>query len=440
MSEELIEVDIELSNSESQNELFFPEGPFPKFTIVRKGRRGGLTKGAANAYIEYGLSEDFHFLPEGPLMFLWGDTIAANIDKYVERYFLPELKKLPKHIWRWKQQERVMTVGRATIDFRSADRPENWEGFGYHIIFLNEAGIILEDDYLYKNAVLPMLVDFPNAKIIVAGAPKGKRTKNGEHIFYTLYKKSLTGDTNYRNLYFTGYNNPFIAREEIKLIEEAMDSETAKQEIYGEFIDLTDKKFLYSFQEEKHVIARSSFKPNPHLPILVSYDFNVEPMTALVSQSVSKKHVVIFDELTIKVGSVEEINELILNKYLHWRNNIDVTGDATGRNREKVKRGNINAYRQIKDDLGLRDYNLKVPAANPAHKDSRQLCNSVLTHANFLITDNCVQTIADVTAASVDDKAELIKDKKNGLHFFDNYRYTIHAYFPDFIKDPMKYR
>lgn len=434
------EIEFDIKFSESQNELFFPEGPFPKYTIVRKGRRGGLTKGAANAFIEYGLSEDFHFLPEGPLMFLWGDTIAANIDKYVDRYFLPELKRLPKYLWKWKQQERLMKIGRATIDFRSADRPENWEGFGYHLIFLNEAGIILEDDYLYNNAVLPMLVDFPNSKVIVAGAPKGKRTKGGEHLFYTLYKKSLTGDPNYRNLYFTGYNNPFIAREEIKLIRDVMDDETAKQEVDGEFIDLNDKKFLYSFKESNNVVPQESFKPNPHLPILISYDFNVEPMTAIISQQLDIWKSVVFDELDIKVGSVEEINELIIVKYQFWLNNMDVTGDATGRNREKVKKGNINAYRQIKTDLGLLDRNLKVPDSNPAHKDSRQLCNSVLTHADFYITDNCQKTIADVISASVDDSGELIKDKQNPLHFFDNYRYTIHCHYPDFIKKPEKYK
>ena len=217
-----------------------------------------------------------------------------------------------------------------------------------------------------------------------------------------------------------------------------MDEETAKQEVDGEFIDLNDKKFLYSFKESKHVIKE--FTPNRHLPITISYDFNVEPMTALVSQQVNIRKAVIFDEISIKVGSVEEIDEIIKVKYIHWFGNIDITGDATGRNREKVKKGNINAYRQIKDDLALKDFNIKVPTSNPAHRDSRQLCNSVLTHAEFLITDNCQQTIADVVSASVDDGGELIKDKQNGLHFFDNYRYTIHAYYPDFIKNPNKYR
>ena len=38
-------------------------------------------------------------------------------------------------------------------DFRSVDRPENIEGFGYDKAFLNEAGIILRDEYLWYNAI-----------------------------------------------------------------------------------------------------------------------------------------------------------------------------------------------------------------------------------------------------------------------------------------------
>lgn len=433
------EVDYEIQFSAKQEEIFFPE-VFPKFTIVPKGRRAGLTKGAAYAFVEYGFNESLPFLPEGPLLALWGDTVAANIDKYIDRYFMPELKQIPSN-WRWKAQDRELTIGRLKIDFRSADRPENWEGFGYHIIFLNEAGIILEDDYLFDNAVLPMLVDFPNAKLIAAGVPKGKRHKNGEHKFYHLYKEALQDrEGRYRIIKMTGFDNPFISHEELQIIADSLDIETRKQEIDGEFVDITEKKFLYSFSETKHVIPQASFKPNPHLPIMVSYDFNVEPMTATVSQQIDDWKSVMFDEIRINVGSVEEINEQINAKYIGWQYNIDVTGDATGRNREKVKKGNINAYRQIKDDLSLREYQLKVPSVNPAHKDSRQLCNSVLQNADFFITDNCKKTISDAANANVDDKGDLIKTVDQGLHFFDNLRYTIHAFYPDFIKNPHKYK
>lgn len=432
--------ELELTYTEKQTELFFPE-TFPKYSIVPKGRRAGLTRGAAHAFIEYGLDENMPYFPKGDLYFLWGDTVSTNIERYFERYFEPALKQLPPGTWSWKKVDKILRVGRLTVDFRSADRPENWEGFGYHLIFLNEAGIILTNDYLYDNAVLPMLVDFASAKLIAAGVPKGRRHKNGEHKFYGLYKQGLQDKVNYRILRMTGQDNPFIAREEIQLIAANMDDDTKRQEIDGEFVDVTAKKFLYTFREAKHVIPQASFTPNPHLPILISFDFNVEPQTATITQSVDMRKAVMFDKIKIPVGSTEEVCNEILVKYPHWKmmGAIDVTGDATGRNREKVRMGNITAYKLIRQMLDLRDINLKVPSTNPAHSDSRQLCNSVLQHAEFFITDNCREVIDDCVTADVDDYGELKKSKDKGLHFFDNVRYTLHCLYPDFISAPHKY-
>lgn len=432
-------VDIDLTYSEKQSELFFPEF-FPKYSIIPKGRRAGLTRGAAHAFIEYGLDASLPYFPKGDLYFLWGDTVSTNIDRYFERYFQPALKQLPDGVWQWKKVDKILKIGRLTIDFRSADRPENWEGFGYHLIFLNEAGIILEDDYLYDNAVLPMLIDFPNAKLIAAGVPKGKRHKKGEHKFYQLYKQALVDKEHYRTICMTGQDNPFIAREEIALISANMDDETKLQEIDGQFVDVTAKKFLYTFTEAKNVIPRASFTPNPHLPILISFDFNVEPMTATITQSINLRKSIMFDRIKIPVGSTEEVCNEILVRFMGWILNIDITGDATGHNREKVRIGNITSYQLIKTMLKLKDRNIKVPSKNMALSDSRQLCCSVLQHAEFYITDNCQEVISDVVDASVNDNGDLIKDKQHGLHFFDNVRYTIHTIYPDFITNPGKYR
>lgn len=426
-------IEVELQYSESQVSLFFPEDNFPKYTIAPKGRRGGLTKGAANAFIEYGLADDFWFLPKGDLYALWGDTISGNIDKYYERYFYPELKKLDSSIWKWKAQDRVLKIGRLTIDFRSADRPENWEGFGYHIIFLNEAGIILEDDYLFDNAVLPMLVDFPNAKLIAAGVPKGKRHKNGVHKFYKLYLDALHDKVNYRILKFTGKNNPFISREELDKIASMMDIHTRQQEIDGEFVDITEKKFLYSFDESKHVIE--GYKPNIHLPIMVSFDFNKDPMTALLGQQTDIWTCYAFDEIEMNSGSTPEICEIVQAKYPQFKDKVQVTGDATGRNRSALVKGNLNHYTIIKDAFNLLDRDIQVPTSNLAHKDSRILCNSVLQNAKVFITKNCQKTINDIHAGNVDETGELVKNQQIGLHHFDTFRYLLHAFYPDFIKD-----
>lgn len=218
-----------------------------------------------------------------------------------------------------------------------------------------------------------------------------------------------------------------------------LDDLTKRRLIDGDWTAFAiDNQFLYKFGLQRHVAK--SFIPSIHLPILISFDFNVEPMTALASQSVDVMTACIFKELKIKTGSTEDMCELILTELKDWNLNIHVTGDASGWSRTSLTKGNLNHYRVIKRMLNLNDRDLLVKKQNPSHRDSRVLGNSVLQHANFFITEDCKETINDCITAQVDEFGELIKTKKEGRHFFDNYRYTYHAYFPDFITNPNKYR
>lgn len=239
----------------------------------------------------------------------------------------------------------------------------------------------------------------------------------------------------------TYLDNFFLTDEDRGRLESLKDRNQLYYDVYclGKWgITVKTNKFMYSFSKDKHVIK--SYEPNKHLPILISYDFNKEPMTATVSQQVDELTAYLFDEIKLDAGSTPEVNEFLKVKYMHWMENMDVTGDATGRNRTAMVRGNLNHYRIIKEDLSLQDRNLLVPSQNPAHKDSRMLCNSVLQHAKFYITENCEKAIEDCTYAAVDEMGELLKTAKEGRHILDNVRYTIHALYKDFIKNPKKYR
>ncbi|MDL0090086.1 hypothetical protein, partial [Campylobacter gastrosuis] len=141
-------INLSLQYTPQQKRVFFEN--FARFTTIEKGRRFGFTKGTANACIEW--------LLEGHKI-LWVDTMNANLKRYFQRYFYPELKQLPRELWSYNAQDKQLNLGEAWLDFRSAERPENIEGFGYDIVILNEAGIILKDSYLWDNAISPMLLD-----------------------------------------------------------------------------------------------------------------------------------------------------------------------------------------------------------------------------------------------------------------------------------------
>ncbi|HNU56672.1 MAG TPA: hypothetical protein PKN30_08770 [Flavobacteriales bacterium] len=393
-------MNVDLTYTEPQAEIFF--GDVRRFNSVAKGRRFGATRGAAHACIEWSL--------EG-MPILWGDTIAGNVERYWERYFLPATSKnnIDAHL----SSKNVGKIGSGYIDFRSADRPENWEGFGYKKIVLNEAGIIFSDPYLYTNAVLPMMMDYPDAELFALGAPKGKRLKNGKaHPFYQLY---TTTDDQHRSLCYSTYDNPFLSRQDIEDTENeimGMDPEQVKQEIYGQFIDRSaGNPFAFAFDKAKHV------KPCDRRPNDFHYfsiDFNVDPFSAIVShtwQDQRGHHAHTFGAAKIKEASINAMGEWI-ESVCPQRHLIRITGDRGGMSRSIGTAGPIRMFTELRKRLRISEAQLQVPP-NPTHLRSREDYNYVLaSHPDYRIDPSCTRLIGDHLTVEVDSHGKIIKSDR----------------------------
>lgn len=219
----MAKIQLPIANFPKQQEIF--DNP-ARYVIVPKGRRFGATNGAANNYIRLAIQRKF-------IRGLWVDTVNSNIERYVERYFIPKLLKLSKNgeLWHWRKQQKLLTIMDSYIDFRSVDNPENIEGFDYDYAFLNEAGIILKNEYLWHNAIRPMLWR-ENCHTIVAGTPKGKG------VFHELYQRGLDpNQPEYASLTFTSFDNPYVPRNLIMEDIKSMPQRVVDQEIYAQFLD-----------------------------------------------------------------------------------------------------------------------------------------------------------------------------------------------------------
>lgn len=397
----------------SQIEIFFDPDQDWKYKIVRKGRRAGITRGATSAFIEYCL--------DGVSPLLWVDTINGNIDRYFERYFLPVLKQLPSRIpYRFNQQKRELKINNSIIDFRSADIPENIEGFGYQVIFLNEAGIILKDDYLYSNAILPMLLDFPTSKLIAAGVPKGKHKKDGtKHKFYELHEKAMAGASGYKEQNYSSFTNPLLAESDINDLMNEMTEAEARQEIYGEFVEFSgNNPFAHQYDPVKHESREAVFQHGKQ--ITMSFDFNLNPFAVGFShiwKDGAGYHDHQFDEMEIKNGSVPEMIDRIKSKYAPFLHSAVITGDGMGNRKELTSRDNASVYQQLLSGLNMKETQLRV-LGNPEHKNSRDDVNYVLCHhPDFKINpDTCKQTCRDMRSVQCDAFGSIIKRNRNDLN------------------------
>lgn len=234
------QISLELSYHKKQREIFFESDA--RFKVIAKGRRFGLTRGFANYVIERML--------EGCTPILWVDTVYGNIERYVDRYFKPVLAGMPKGSWQFRSMRNDLKILGSVCDFRSADKPENIEGFGYKLVILNEAGIILKDRNLWNESIRPMILDY-KADVLIGGTPKGKYLKRvkEEHLFYELFKRGMDrkdGETqsiigeeknNWQSFNYSTYDNPLLDRAEIDEMVSEISPALREQEVFGRFVD-----------------------------------------------------------------------------------------------------------------------------------------------------------------------------------------------------------
>jgi predicted phage terminase large subunit-like protein len=200
-----------------------------KFVIVRAGRRVGKTFAGVQKICLFVLTKQNS---KG----LWVDTVQSNIAKYIERYFKPILGDIWESIEYDKQKQILTFANGSIIDFGSAERPENLEGFGYDIIILNEAGIILKKEGLWERTIAPMGL---NAQVFFIGTPKGKTG----HKYFELSQLALN-NPDWVDFHFPAIESPEYTQEILDNIKQTTPSYLYSQEYIAEFVDVYENSLL----------------------------------------------------------------------------------------------------------------------------------------------------------------------------------------------------
>lgn len=228
--------------------------------------------------------------------------------------------------------------------------------------------------------------------------------------------------------------NPYILKEELERIKSQMDPLTWLQEYEAQFVNLIGNAFAYCFKRDRHVKDCGELKT--HLPVYLSFDFNVNPMTCIISQHHPEhKWIYTRHEIRLPNSNIYEvcnrIKILLGNKY-HLR----VTGDPSGKNRSGMVQGeNINYYKIIKSQLNLSDDQFDVAKSHMLIKNSFVLCNSILyRHPKIYVHPSCSYLIKDMELVQILEGYKIDKSNTALTHLLDCWRYYIETYFRTFIK------
>jgi len=176
-----------------------------------------------------------------------------------------------------------------------------------------------------------------------------------------------------------GDNLDNIDPEYIKLLESMPEAER-KRFLLGQYSDESDGQVYYAFDREIHVCDKVK-KGNGQ--IYIGMDFNVEPMTAILSQVVNNEYH-IFDEVFLNNSDTfKMVDELKKRGYYGT-----VIPDSTGKNRKTSGKS---------DHLILKEAGYQIPPVrNPFVTDRVNNVNRLFTANKIKINPRCKKLINDL--------------------------------------------
>ena len=345
-------------------------------------------------------SGNYHvtYLPNGSKIFFKPESLASDpelndfLGLETNGFFLEQIEELSEQIWK-----------------RSIERSGSW--------------------YLKKMPPAFIFSTFNPTQNWIKAAVHDKWVE-GKLISPFFYTQALTTD------------NKYVTNDQWRAWEN-MDEQSRRNLIDGEWeFEQAGNTFIYTLREKErkdktpgYCHIAEGLEADSSLPLYPSFDFNVEPITCLISQHANNlSWISNLREYRLMNSDIFELCERINTEWpgAYWK----ITGDSSGRNRSAMTKGHKNYYQIIKQLLKVNSNQFYLPSFNPSVKDTRVICNSLLAkHPAYLIDSSCQHTIADIKQVTIDDDGDIDKGKdKHKTHLLDCWRYYNHTFHSSFLK------
>lgn len=185
-----------------------------------------------------------------------------------------------------------------------------------------------------------------------------------------------------------------------------VDNPLARQELFGEFVNLTAGAVYWGFDREKHI---QTTVPQKGQMIYVGQDFNIDPMSSICAQYIDGKFHVFKENILYDSNSYEAAGHL---QKLFRGDNFCVIPDSTGKQRKS------SAVRGATDLQIFRDHGIHVlPTYNPLIRDRQNNVNLHFQRGQIVIDPSCKTLIKELETLSARDKEGLISHSAVALGY-----------------------
>jgi hypothetical protein len=309
----------------------------------------------------------------------------------------------------------------ATVQLKSAQDPDNLRGRGLNGVILDEFADM--EARIWAEIMLPSLADVEGTALFI-GTPK-----SFNH-FYDLYQLGQSGNPDWQSWQFRTCDNSTLPPNVVEDARRTSDSRTFRQEWEASFEALSGRAY-YAFARATHVRPVELL---PHLAACCSFDFNVDPATAVIGQR-EGDFARVWREVKLRHAGGEatracgrRVKELLAEAGFHGA--VRIYGDATGRSAKTTGPADHAILREL-----FPAATWLIGRSNPHERDRIAAVNAVcetMTGARRLVVDpSCLGLTADLEQVVVDEAGELDKSTNPELtHLSDALGYWLAKDFP----------
>jgi phage terminase large subunit len=240
----------------------------------------------------------------------------------------------------------------------------------------------------------------------------------------------------YRSTHTTYKDNPYCKPERAAFLEQLVELDPYYYLVFTKGLwgnRRTEDPYCYAYDRDKHV---GPVKLNKAHEVILSFDFNISPITCCVIQHQGSK-IRVVEAIKKDNSDIYKILDYILAHYGGCM--FLVTGDATGKNSSALVKDGINYYTVIKSKLKLSNGQLRVPSINPKVSENRMLVNSAFHSADIKADPIMAKNlIFDWQHVSVTDTGDIDKGDRNNpkkrSDFLDTWRYYLNTFHKNLLK------
>jgi len=343
---------------------------------------------------------------------------VAPTFKMAKEIALASLKEMLNQFnWIEDINETTMTItirkSNSTISLKGADNYDSLRGSGINFLILDEFADIDKRAWF---EVLRASVADTLGSVLMCGTPKGYGNWS-----YEMYLKGKQDDQ-WGSYQYTTIQGGMVSKAEIEQAKQDIDIRTFRQEFEGTFENYAGSVY-YNFHPVESVIDR---KIDWEKPLHIGMDFNVDPMSACVTQ-IEKDKIYAVDEIIIYSSNTDEMCQEIRDRY-GSKAQIFIYPDPASRQRKTSAGGRTDL--SILQNAGFK---VKVKHKHPAIRDRVNSVNAKLKDSkgvrHIFVSKSCKTMIKGLQRQIYKENTN-IPDKEQGFdHMNDALGYLI-----DYIK------